>query len=267
MFSSQHVGLVIHKAQLRTGTNKAGEVTKEAEITLVCEPFRWDLANELGDAVISHLFTDDKEPAVRSELESIQLDPKVPPQRIETFADSRGEVNIGTLKHVEFGPLKVAKVVSEKSGLVWLKASIAATIDLGWKDHRDWLIANFGELRYFSFEYEQEELLESPAREFVNRSQRHMRKDGGITSMEITSVQDGRTVGTRITADKVEPIDRPAGSKADQVTDTGATMTLNGENNVSCDEKMGRWLITVALMMPKHVRTKVFIALQRIGEA
>jgi hypothetical protein len=33
------------------------------------------------------------------------------------------------------------------------------------------------------------------------------------------------------------------------------------------DERMGRWLITVALMMPKHVRTLVFQVLRDMGEA
>lgn len=208
MFSTPHVGLTIHKAQLRTGSNKAGETTKEAEITLVCEPFPYHLARELGDSILGHLFTKDDEPTVRTELESIQLDPKVPPQRVEVFGDTRGEVNIGTLKHVEFGPLKVAKVVSEKSGLVWLKASIAATIDLGWKEHRDWLIANFGEIRFFSFEYEQEELLRDDndsVHQAVRNLQRTLTKDGATATL---TGPDGS--GVHLEGDKVTRIPRKA---------------------------------------------------------
>lgn len=35
---------------------------------------------------------------------------------------------------------------------------------------------------------------------------------------------------------------------------------------MTSDEKMGRWLIVVALMVPKRVRAAVFTALLGIGE-
>ena len=35
---------------------------------------------------------------------------------------------------------------------------------------------------------------------------------------------------------------------------------------MTLDERMGRWLIVVALMMPKRVRMAAFTALSEIGE-
>jgi hypothetical protein len=207
MFSTPHVGLTIHSAKLRIGSNSNGDVTKEAEITLVCEPFPYHLAQELGDSVAGHLFTREKEPAVRVELESIQLDPRVPAQRVFVFADTRGEVAIGMLQQVAFGALKVTKVVNEKSGMVWLKASITATVDLGWREHRDWLIANFGEIRFFSFACEQEELLpDAGVRGAVRNIQRTLKRHGATAEM---TGPDGE--GVKLDGDTVTPIGRKRG--------------------------------------------------------
>jgi len=200
MFTSSNVRLAVAKASLRTGRNDQNELTREAEISLVLDPLPFELAREIDTEVSDHLFT--AENAIRAELESITLNPKVPPQAIRVCGDPLGEVELCLLRNVEFGNLKVVKQKNEKTGDEWWKATILINVDLSIRAHREWLVAHFGEYLFFSFELEQQEL---PGVKGVRAAMSHLQDlcRDDKTSIEMTG-PDG--AGTRITRDNVTPI-------------------------------------------------------------
>lgn len=204
MFVSQHVPLLMQKATLRLEKNREQEYVRLADLSLVLEPFPFELAAELDESIASHLFTPER--TIRAELESIKLDPRVEKQMVTVQEDPSLPV-LATLRQVEVVELSVAKKVDEKAGRIWLKATIVVTIDLSERAVREFLFHHFGMWRMFSFQAEQGELELSPAQRFVHESQRMMKPDG-LTSIEMTTTdpETGRRTGTRITKDKVENI-------------------------------------------------------------
>lgn len=192
MFTSENVPVILAKAVLVRGQNADGEATIEAECQIVLEPFREELAHELGDGIASHLFCEHTaaEPEkIRPELQTITLDPKVPRQKVTVSSTVDGSFISGAWRHVSFGALSITRV--EKNSLTCLKAVQRISFDIAPKDHRELLIAKFGEILYLSFEAEQGDMFESVT-DRVKAAIEDMRpKPGsGVTSVGI-AVGDG----------------------------------------------------------------------------
>lgn len=188
MFSSANVPMILKRATMVAASNAAGEATNFAECQLLIEPFDEDRAQELGDEVASHLFTEDG--ALRPEPESIQLDPRVPLQAVTVSPTVDGSHASGTLRLVEFGALKVTKKQDEKSGKEWLAASQVIRFDLAPTAHRELLVMYFGRCIYLTFEKEQGELLggRSVERRVLEAVEALRPKRGsGIESVTITA--------------------------------------------------------------------------------
>lgn len=215
MFTQRNVWMVIKAAKLAVVEDDKGVEHRMAECQLVIDPLDRTLAHELGEDIASHFFTEAG--ALRPELNTITLDPRVPNQMMTArpTVDSReGRV----IRDVEVLALTVAKQVDEKSGKEWLKATFRVRFDFAPKTHREWIAMYFGYGQCFSFDAEQLSLddipaaineaiartAENPGQEFVDK----MRAMG--SDVELTTVVNGRRVGTRITQDTVEAVDRPA---------------------------------------------------------
>lgn len=199
MFVSENVWMVVKAAKLSVVEDDKKVEHRMAEVQLVIEDLPLALAAELGDDVSSHLFTADG--AVRRELATVTLDPRVPDcaMTVRQALDGPGT----ELREVEVLSMTFARQEDEKTGREWIKATARVRFDLAPKIHREWLAMHFGYGLHFSFQAEQGDMFE-PAREFIESSQRRMRR-GGIDSVTLTG-PDG--TGVRITKDAVESVTR-----------------------------------------------------------
>lgn len=215
MFLTRDVWMVIKKATLTIAEDNEGVERRMAEVALVLDPFPMPLARELGEDVADHIFTPDG--ALRQEVSSITLDPRVPQQCMHaTSAVGHPGTDI---RNVDIDSLAVAKQEDKQSGKVWFRATFKARFDLGPKVNREWLVRYFGLGLNFSFDAEQLGLLpETSMRDVVRKAVTDMDEQSvknfqrnilsGCDSVEMTTIdpKTGQRVGTRITKDGAEPI-------------------------------------------------------------
>lgn len=189
MFISENVWMVVKSAKLSVVEDDKKVEHRMAEVQLVIEDLPSDLAHELGEDVASHLFTDAG--AVRHELATITLDPRIPNQcaRARQTVDTPGT----ELRDAEILSMTFARQEDDKTGKEWIKATARVRFDLAPKVHREWLAMHFGYGLYFSFEAEQGDMLSDRTdrivRDFVDANGRIMGKGG---SVEITTMTDAR---------------------------------------------------------------------------
>ena len=177
MFSTPLVPVILSQAKLVRGTNDDGESTCEAHCQITLDPFRPELAHELGEGIAAHLFaTVNGEEKPRPELQNITLTPRIPMQAVAVSPTDDGSYIAGTLRYVSFGDLTVSKV--QKGALVWLKATQRITFEIASPDHRELLIKSFGEILYLSFQAEQGDMLESVA----ERVTKNLNKPGAVAA-------------------------------------------------------------------------------------
>jgi hypothetical protein len=204
MFQTKDVMLKVKAAKLVESEDSKGNPVKMAEVQLVRETFPIHLARELGEEVASHLWTEDD--AIRHELDSITLDPRIPNQRLAIRAVP--DMPATELQHVEVGKMTFARQEDDKTGEEWIRATIRIRFDLAPKVHREWLIMHFGEVALFSGELEQLDLIDraNPVKEFVETMREGL--SDGVDSVELSMIDPatGRRTGTRITKDTIESI-------------------------------------------------------------
>jgi hypothetical protein len=148
MFETACIPMLIKKATLRREMDDE-ELYRVADVTLLLEPFSRELAAELGEHIVAHLFTDD---AMRPEVEKVSLSLNVPDQRV-IVAGAPDAPALAELKSVAIGGLAVARKAKEDRE--WYRATIEARIDLRERTIREFLFHHFGELRVFTFMPEQ----------------------------------------------------------------------------------------------------------------
>lgn len=156
MFTTRDVWMVIQKATLKITEDDKGVEHRSAQVALVLDPFPMPLAHELGEDVATHFFTEDG--AVRQEVSSVSLDPRVPVQRMSVTS---AVGHPGTeIRDVEIRGLSVAKQEDDKSGRVWFKATFNILFGLESKLNQEWLVRCFGLGMNFSFYAEQLSMLD-----------------------------------------------------------------------------------------------------------
>jgi len=156
MFTTDNVQLLLSKATLKLIKDDKGVEHPMAECILLRDPFPIALARELGEGVADHLYDD--EDGIREELQSITLDPKVQQQAISVREAPDVPSPLVTLRHVDILTLTCAKAVDEKTGEVWIKASLRVRFGLAEREHREFLVRGFGHLLCWSFSVEQRPL-------------------------------------------------------------------------------------------------------------
>lgn len=154
MFQSPDVWMVFKAGKLAT-VEVDGVEHRMAECSLVIEPFRLDLAEQLGESVRVHLYDDDAR--LRSELATITLDPRVPKQMMS----ARGAEGVPAteIRLVEILAMTCARQADEKTGEEWIKATIRVRFDFAPKVHREWIAMYFGLGFHATFEAEQLDML------------------------------------------------------------------------------------------------------------
>ena len=154
MFVTPNVWMVVKAAKLSVVEDDKGVEHRMAECQLVMEEIPAGLAREIGEDVASHLFTADG--AVRHELATITLDPRVPQQAVSARQVPDGPAT--ALRIVEVLSMTFARQEDDKTGKEWIKLTAKVRFDLAPKVHREWLAMHFGYGLHFSFELEQMEL-------------------------------------------------------------------------------------------------------------
>lgn len=150
MFISRDVWMVVKAAKLTVIEDDKGVEHRMAECQLVLDPLPRELALEMGEDVAGHFFTADG--ALRRELATITLDPRVPNQRMT----ARGGPDLpgSEIRDVEVLSLTVARQTDDKTGKEWLKATARVRFDFAPAVHREWIAMYFGYGQCFSFEAE-----------------------------------------------------------------------------------------------------------------
>lgn len=156
MFSTPDVWMTFKAAKLAV-VNRDDVERRMAECQFVIEPFSFELAAQLGDAVLSHVFTEAG--ALRSELSSATLDPRVPLQRLH--ARGAEGVPATVIEDVDILKLTCSRQVDDRSGKEWIKATVYARFDFAANVHREWIATYFGYGFYATFEAVQDELFDS----------------------------------------------------------------------------------------------------------
>jgi hypothetical protein len=154
MFITENVAALFKKGTLKLVMTEDG-FKREAEATLVIEPFTPRLARELGDDIAEHLFTDNDE--IRDELELIDLRVTV------------GTQNVVVRRHEELEPVAIlspcvikdvsVKRCSKKDEADWLACSFVVVFGLEDKEARTFVLDEFGKRLRWTFEAMQRDLL------------------------------------------------------------------------------------------------------------
>jgi hypothetical protein len=154
MFITENVAALFKKGTLKLVPTEDG-YKREAEATLVIEPFTTRLAHELGEDIAEHLFTDDGE--IRDELEAIDLRVTV------------GVQNVIARRHEELEPCAIlspctikdvtVKRCSKKDEDDWLACSFVVVFGLEDKEARAFVLDEFGKRLRWTFEAMQRDLL------------------------------------------------------------------------------------------------------------
>lgn len=155
MFVTENVWMVVKAAKLSVVEDAKRVEHRMAECQLVIAELPIELAKEMDEAVYSHLFTPSG--AVRSELDTITLDPHIPSQTMTArqTVDTPG----AEIRHVEILAMTFARQEDDKTGREWIKATARIRFDLAPKVNREWLAMHFGYGLHFSFEAEQLDFL------------------------------------------------------------------------------------------------------------
>ena len=175
MFVTENVAALFKKGTLKLVPTEDG-YKREAEATLVIEPFNPGLAHQLGEDIHDHLFTDDGE--IRDELEAIDLRVTV------------GIQNVIVRRHEELEPCAMLSPVSIKDVAVkrcskkdeddWLACSFVLVFGLEDKEARAFVLDEFGKRLRWTFEAMQRDLLsQAGAHEAAARLGEMAGKDGG----------------------------------------------------------------------------------------
>lgn len=154
MFVSENVAALFKKGTLKLVPTDDG-YKREAEATLVIEPFNPGLAHQLGEDIHDHLFTADGE--IRDELEAIDLRVTV------------GTQNVIVRRHEDLEPCAILSPVSIKDVAVkrcskkdeddWLACSFVLVFGLEDKEARAFVLDEFGKRLRWTFEAIQRDLL------------------------------------------------------------------------------------------------------------
>lgn len=154
MFITENVAALFKKGTLKLVPTEDG-YKREAEATLVIEPFTPALARELGEDIAAHLFTDDDE--IRDELDAIDLRVRV------------GLQNVVVRRHEELEPCAIlspctitdvaVKRCSKKDEDDWLACSFVVVFGLEDKAARAFVLDEFGKRLRWTFEAMQRDLL------------------------------------------------------------------------------------------------------------
>jgi hypothetical protein len=155
MFVTENISALFKKGTLKLVPTDDG-YKREAEATLVIEPFNPGLAYQLGDDIHDHLFTADGE--IRDELEAIDLRVTV------------GTQNVIVRRHEELEPCAILSPVSIKDVAVkrcskkdeadWLSCSFVLVFGLEDKEARAFVLDEFGKRLRWTFEAIQRDLLD-----------------------------------------------------------------------------------------------------------
>ena len=113
MFATRDVWMVFKAAKLAVVKDDKGVDHRVAECQLVLDPFPLTLAHELGEDVALHCYT--KAGALRPELSSITLDPRVPHQRmtVRGAKDTAGR-EIRDVEILDFEEMEGALAAADK---------------------------------------------------------------------------------------------------------------------------------------------------------
>jgi hypothetical protein len=154
MFVSENVAALFKKGTLKLVPTDDG-YKREAEATLVIEPFNPGLAHQLGEDIHDHLFTSDGE--IRDELEAIDLRVSV------------GTQNVIVRRHEELEPVAILSPCtikdvsvtrcSKKDAADWLACSFVLVFGLEDKEARAFVLDEFGKRLRWTFEAMQRDLL------------------------------------------------------------------------------------------------------------
>jgi hypothetical protein len=154
MFISENVAALFKKGTLKLVMTEDG-FKREAEATLVIEPFNPNLAHQLGEDIHDHLFTSDGE--IRDELEAIDLRVSVGTQNVVVRRHEELEA-VAILAPVTIKDVAV-KRCTKKDEADWLACSFVLVFGLEDKEARAFVLDEFGKRLRWTFEAQQRDLL------------------------------------------------------------------------------------------------------------
>jgi hypothetical protein len=154
MFVTENVAALFKKGTLKLVPTDDG-YKREAEATLVIEPFNPNLARQLGEDIAEHLFTNDDE--IRDELELIDLRVSVGAQNVTVRRHEELEA-VAILSPCAIKDVSV-KRCSKKDEADWLACSFVVVFGLEDKDARTFVLDEFGKRLRWTFEAQQRDLL------------------------------------------------------------------------------------------------------------
>lgn len=157
MFVSEMIPALFKKGVLKLQETDDG-YRRVAEATLMIEPFPLSLARELGDEIANHLYDDND--AIRGELESIDLRPRVGLQRVSVRHDEALEPLV-ELDEVSVKDLCATVIEDKKTNRRWLSFSFVLTFSLHNRESRNFVIDEFGKALVWSFRPIQRDLLQN----------------------------------------------------------------------------------------------------------
>jgi hypothetical protein len=154
MFVTENVAALFKKGTLKLVPSEDG-YKREAEATLVIEPFNPGLAHQLGEDIHDHLFTAAGE--IRDELEAIDLRVTVGTQNVIVRRHEELEA-VAILSPVSIKDVAV-KRCSKKDEADWLACSFVLVFGLEDKEARAFVLDEFGKRLRWTFEAMQRDLL------------------------------------------------------------------------------------------------------------
>lgn len=156
MFKTKRVLAQLNRATLKIITDPKGVDHRMAECAVVIEVLERNLAAELGARVYEHLFR--KNGKVRSEIETINIDPDVPQQRVDIHLAVDSKARSVVLLNVDVLGITAKRETDSEKTAEWFKLTIKLRFSLAEKVHREFLARKFGTLLCWTFHPEQHPL-------------------------------------------------------------------------------------------------------------
>lgn len=159
MFITENVSVLFKRAALKLTEDDDGNLVRLAEATFLIEPFPKELAHELGEDVAMHLFEADGR--IAEAVESVGLRVRVGLQTV-MVRSAPGVRASAELLHCEVKECRAERIEEikkgKKTGRSWLSFQFVLAFDLHRREHRNFVIDEFGNQVYLSFLAEQRDL-------------------------------------------------------------------------------------------------------------
>lgn len=159
VFITENVSVLFKRAALKLTEDDDGNLVRLAEATFLIEPFPKELAHELGEDVAMHLFEADGR--IAEAVESVGLRVRVGLQTVtvRSTPDVRASAELLYCEVKECRAERVEEIKKgKKTGRSWLSFQFVLAFDLHRREHRNFVIDEFGNQVCLSFQAEQADL-------------------------------------------------------------------------------------------------------------